>query len=75
MERTKEGLVHARSQGRVEGRPTKLSTHQQKAALSSLQAGMSQQEVAETFGASRSIISRLRRENMHKEASETAPQD
>lgn len=60
IERTNEGLAHARAQGRVGGRPAKLTANQRQAALNSLAAGMSQSQVAETFGVSRSTIARLK---------------
>lgn len=65
-ERTKEGLAHARAQGRVGGRPRKLDEAQRSAALSSLGAGMSENEVARAFGVSRPTISRLKAELARK---------
>jgi len=63
IERTNEGLAHARAQGRIGGRPAKLTANQRQAALNSLEAGMSQRQVAETFGVSRSTIARLSKDN------------
>lgn len=63
IERTQEGLAHARAQGRVGGRPPKLTANQRQSALNSLQAGMSQRQVAESFGVSRATIARLKSEN------------
>lgn len=61
VERTREGLAHARAQGRVGGRPRKLDETQQQAALAALASGMSEAQVAQTFGVSRSTITRLKR--------------
>lgn len=42
VERTREGLAHARAQGRVGGRRPKLNEAQQQAALAALASGMSE---------------------------------
>lgn len=63
VERTREGLAHARAQGRVGGRRSKLDEAQQQAALAALASGMSEAQVAQTFGVSRSTITRLKRAN------------
>lgn len=63
VERTREGLAHARAQGRVGGRRPKLDETQQQAALAALASGMSEAQVAQTFGVSRSTITRLKRAN------------
>ena len=63
VERTREGLAHARAQGRVSGRRPKLDETQQQAALAALASGMSEAQVAQTFGVSRSTITRLKRAN------------
>lgn len=60
IERTREGLAHARAQGRVLGRPQKLSPEQREAALQALASGMSQSKVAAAFGVSRPTIARLK---------------
>lgn len=60
IERTKEGLAHARAHGRVGGRPPRLTETQRKAILTSLTSGMSQNEVASAFGVSRSTVARLK---------------
>lgn len=60
IERTSEGLAHARSQGRTGGRPPKLTTVQQQAALKLLADGMSENQVAKTFNVSRPTIARLK---------------
>lgn len=62
VERTKEGLTHARTQGRIGGRPAALTTEQKKAVRSALKDGMSATEVATSFGVSRSTIERVKRE-------------
>lgn len=61
VERTREGLGHAREQGRVGGRRPKLDATQQQAALAAIASGMSESQVAQTFGVSRSTITRLKR--------------
>lgn len=60
IERTKEGLAHARSQGRIGGRPPKLTTDQQQAALNLLSDGKSESQVAKIFNVSRPTIARLK---------------
>lgn len=61
VERTFEGLAHARNQGRTGGRPYKLTAQQQQAALKLLAEGLSENQVAATFNVSRPTISRLKR--------------
>lgn len=61
VERTKEGLAHARAQGRTSGRPYALNAQQQQAALKLLAEGLSENQVAATFNVSRATISRLKR--------------
>lgn len=61
VERTKEGLAHARAQGRTGGRPYKLNAQQQQATLKLLAEGLSENQVAATFNVSRATISRLKR--------------
>ncbi|MBF0809330.1 recombinase family protein [Rothia nasimurium] len=61
VERTRVGLAHARAQGRVGGRPKKLSEDAEQAALAALEAGMSVKQVAQLHGVSRWTIQRLRK--------------
>lgn len=61
VERTKEGLAHARKNGRIGGRPAALSSTQREAAVAALEKGMSITQTAKTFGVSDSTISRLKR--------------
>ena len=61
VERTREGLAHARSQGRIGGRPPKLTEDQQQAALRLIADGMSENQVATALGVSRSTITRTKR--------------
>lgn len=61
IERTKEGLAHARAQGRTGGRP-RIPEDKRKAVLAALSSGMSQKQVAEAFGISRSSIYRIKTE-------------
>lgn len=65
VERTKEGLAHARSQGRTGGRPPKLTTDQQQAALNLLAEDKSESQVAKIFNVSRPTIARLK-QNQNK---------
>ncbi|MFW0168776.1 recombinase family protein [Rothia sp. P4278] len=71
VERTKDGLAHARAQGRVGGRKPALDPEQQQAALSSLASGMSENQVAKAFGVSRATISRLKAKNKAMGSSQT----
>ena len=57
--RTSDGLTRAREEGRVGGRPSKMSKEQRAAALKMLKAGTSQAEVARIFGVGRSTVCRL----------------
>lgn len=61
-ERTREGLAHARAQGRVGGRPRALTGETADAALAALRGGMPVAEVARVHGVSRWTIARLRDE-------------
>lgn len=61
VERTQEGLAHARKNGRSGGRPAALTDTQREAALAALDKGMGLTQTAATFGVSVSTISRLRR--------------
>ncbi|WP_237236705.1 recombinase family protein [Rothia nasimurium] len=63
VERTREGLAHARSQGRVGGRRPKLDKTQQQAVLAAIESGLSESQVAQSFGVSRSTITRIKRAN------------
>ena len=58
-ERTRAGLQAARKQGRIGGRPAKLSRQQETAALEMLDDGKRQAEVARIFQVHPSTISRL----------------
>lgn len=61
VERTREGLAHARVQGRVGGRRPKLDKTQQQAVLAAIKSGLSESQVAKSFGVSRSTITRIKR--------------
>lgn len=63
VERTREGLAHARAQGRVGGRRPKLDETQQQAVLAAIESGLSESQVAQSFGVSRSTITRIKRAN------------
>lgn len=58
IERTHEGLAHARSQGRVGGRPRKLSPAQVDSVRASRAAEVSVVDLAAMHGVSRSTITR-----------------
>jgi DNA invertase Pin-like site-specific DNA recombinase len=58
-ERTKLGLARARAAGRNGGARFKLTPAQQKEAFAMVEAGRTQNEVAELFRVDRSTISRL----------------
>lgn len=58
-ERTKAGLDAARADGRVGGRPSKLSPTQQKEVKKMIRRGTSAAEVSRIFGVNPSTISRL----------------
>ena len=60
VDRTKEGLAHARAQGRVGGRPRKLSPSAVRAVRAALEAGLPVKEVARLHGVSRRTIARVR---------------
>lgn len=59
-ERTREGLAHARAQGRTGGRHHALSATEQQAARAALDAGMSVHDVAALHGVSARTIQRVR---------------
>jgi DNA invertase Pin-like site-specific DNA recombinase len=58
-ERTKLGLARARLEGRIGGNRHSLDPKQQAHALTMIDEGKSQSEVAEVFGVHRSTICRL----------------
>ena len=64
-ERTRAGLQAAREQGRIGGRPAKLTTEQEAAALAMLDDGKRQVEVARIFQVHPSTISRLVARHRH----------
>ncbi|MBM4591425.1 helix-turn-helix domain-containing protein [Rhodococcus hoagii] len=59
-ERTREGLAHARAQGRTGGRRPSLTPQQVEAITATLAAGMSIRDVATMHGVSERTISRVR---------------
>lgn len=60
IQRTHEGLAHARAQGRMGGRHPKLDSTQQQAIRAALDAGMKVSEVATLHGVSVRTIYRVR---------------
>ncbi|MER0071267.1 recombinase family protein [Corynebacterium sp. KPL2850] len=59
IERTREGVAHARSQGRVAGPKPKLSKEQAQVAKELIDGGKTISAVARTFGVSRPTIYRV----------------
>jgi DNA invertase Pin-like site-specific DNA recombinase len=57
--RTGEGRERAKAEGVRFGRPLKLSTHQQREALSRMDAGESVVDLARTFGVDRATLYRM----------------
>lgn len=56
IQRTKEGMAHARSQGRVPGPKPKLNAEQIKAVRAAVADGQTVASVARSFGVSRPTI-------------------
>lgn len=61
IERTREGLMQARRQGKRGGRPPKLDQAQRANVVTMLEAGMTLTDVATTFGVHTSTIRRIYR--------------
>ncbi len=59
VERTRVGLAHARAQGRVGGRPRKLSLAAVDAIKASVEAGVPAGDVARMHGVSRRTVTRV----------------
>lgn len=57
-ENTMRGLAHARSQGRVGGRPTVMTPERTAAAIKLRRAGQSHAQIAAAFGVSKSSVAR-----------------
>lgn len=72
IERTQAGLAHARTQGRVGGRPRALNAEQVTAVLASLEAGLSVADVARMHGVSPRTIRRVRADEAQR--GETGPE-
>jgi len=70
IERTQAGLIRAREQGRVLGRPAKLTLEQKRTVLARLGEGASISAVAREFAVSRLTIQRTRdgARQQHQEA-------
>lgn len=60
IERTREGLAHAREQGRYGGRRRILNDEQEMAVMASINSGMSATQVSRLFGVSRSTVERIK---------------
>ena len=58
IERTREGVAHARANGRIGGRKPKLTADQVSKAAKLVEAGDTIASVAEAFNVSRATISR-----------------
>lgn len=61
IQRTKEGVAHARANGRVGGRKPKLTPDQESKAVKLVESGDTISSVAKAFGVSRATISRVLR--------------
>lgn len=59
IERTHEGLKHARKNGRLGGRPPSLDAQQRANARTMRKAGITRKDVAATFGVHPSTIRRI----------------
>ena len=62
-ENTRRGLEHARSQGRIGGRPTVMTPERLEAAPQLRAGGMSPQKIAEALGVSRATVGRALERN------------
>lgn len=62
-ENTRRGLEHARSQGRIGGRPTVMTPERLEAAQQLRAGGMSLQKIAEALGVSRATVGRALERN------------
>ena len=71
IERTREGLAHARKQGRTGGRPHALSATEQQAARAALDAGMTVRDVAALHGVSVRTIQRVQQRTYRPETDDT----
>ncbi|KWE52663.1 DNA invertase [Burkholderia ubonensis] len=60
IERTQAGIARARAEGKVMGRPSALSKHQQGEVRRHLSAGASVASLAKRYGTSRQTIMRIR---------------
>lgn len=61
IERTQAGLSRAKAEGKVLGRPTALTSEQQRAAIASRAEGVSLGVLAKHYGVSRAAIQRIER--------------
>lgn len=68
IQRTREGVAHARAQGRVGGPKPKLTKEQAEVAKELINSGKSVSAVARTFGVSRPTIYRAIQRAEAKEA-------
>jgi len=60
VERTQSGLARAKSEGRLAGRPSRLSDEQKADVLQRLAAGVSVNSLAKELGVARRVIHRVR---------------
>ncbi|RLQ85276.1 recombinase family protein [Notoacmeibacter ruber] len=60
IERTQAGLVRAKSEGKILGRPPRLTADQKRAVVAKLQDGASITRLARDYGVSRLTITRAR---------------
>lgn len=66
IERTHSGLIRAKAAGKKFGRPTALSSAQQKEVLSKLKIGMNVSQLSKEFHTSRQTIMRIRNLQLSK---------
>lgn len=59
VERTQAGLVRAKAEGKVLGRPTKTNDEQREQIVSRHKQGTSISELSRTYGVSRASIMRV----------------
>jgi len=67
VQRTKDGLAYARSQGRIGGRRPSLNDFQRKELIERVERGdLSLPKVGEIFGVSRATVNRIMKQHRDK---------
>ena len=72
IERTNTGLIRAKSQGKILGRPPALSISQQETVLKKIEAGQSISSLAREYNTSRQTVMRIRKRNVEKKLDSSA---